>query len=233
MSPDVIRVVEFRLNLSKRICGQCNNDPPYFNMAFRKMSLPKLSLLVLCSAVWLAFLGSLSGFLQEARRQQDTAQEKELLGAVNTQMPPVPWRHMPGSAAQVLLLPTGAALPDYLQALLLRDLANNLWGWFGGTTVQREIEAFPRLFSVIFERPCGRDNPSLADSSNCCLGYPSVVEGLFSGVSRIAGQQCHHALSGLCALRVSPSEVSCGLNSPWWVFDFVLVFPFFQRKFIL
>lgn len=42
MSPDVIGVVEFRLNLSKRVCGQFSNDPAYFNMAFRKMSLPKL-----------------------------------------------------------------------------------------------------------------------------------------------------------------------------------------------
>lgn len=37
-------------------------------------------LLVLCSGVWLVFLGSYSGFLQEAKGQQDTAQDKESLG---------------------------------------------------------------------------------------------------------------------------------------------------------
>ena len=51
MSPDGIRVLEEIWNLSKRMRGQFNNDPLYFNMAFRKMTLPKLSLLVFSSGI--------------------------------------------------------------------------------------------------------------------------------------------------------------------------------------
>lgn len=92
--------------------------------------------------------------------------------------------------------------------------------------MQWEMETFQ--ITVISERRCGQDTP-LADSSKCCLGYSSLVEGLFSGVSKIPGQQCHLALSGLCALHMSHSELSCGLNSPWWVFGF----PVFPKDFTL
>lgn len=56
------------------------------------MALPKLSLLVFCSGLWLVFVGSWSGFLQEGKGQRGTTQKEEFLGAVNTQMPPVPGR---------------------------------------------------------------------------------------------------------------------------------------------
>lgn len=74
----------------------------------------------------------------------------------------------------------------------------------GAQVMQWEMET--SQITVIF---CGQDTP-LADSSNCCLGYPHV-EGLFSGVSKIPGQQCCHALSGFLVLV--------------WVFFFV-----FPRK---
>lgn len=62
--------------------------------------------------------------------------------------------------------------------------------------MQWEMETFQ--IAVISERRCGQDTP-LADSSKCCLGCSCLVEGLYSGVSKIPGQQCHLALSGLCS----------------------------------
>lgn len=223
-------VVSFIMTLSK--------------VAFRKITLPKLSLLVFHSGLLTCCPWQLTGFLQEAKRQQDTAWEKELLGATSTQIPPVPGDAHLANAAYVVLFPTEAAFQDYTrrpccyvvwQTTLGDCLGERLMPW--------EMEAFQSW--VIFKRPCGQNNSFLADSSDCCLEYPSHGEGLLSDSwIKILGQQ-HVAKQhqGWEGFRTAPAPapppelllvLCCTLERKnLRVFDLVLLFPVIQSKLIL
>lgn len=161
----------------------------YFSVTFRKMTLAKLSLLVFSSGVWLAFLGSWLGFCKRQRGRRTPHRKKSswllsapeyLLCLGDTGL---------GNAAHVVLHPREAAFQDCPWTLLFHSLTNNIGGCMGEWLVQWEMEAFRTW--VIFKRPCGQNNSSLADSSKCCLGFPSHMEGLFSDTwVKVLGQQC-------------------------------------------
>lgn len=80
-------------------------------------------------------LGATVGFCKRQRGSRTLHKTKSPWVAVSTQTPPVPGRHLAGSAADVLLA-------DCPSALLLSTLTNSLWDGVGEQLMQWEVEAF-------------------------------------------------------------------------------------------
>jgi len=76
--------------------------------------------------------------LQETKRQQDTTQEKLLLGAANTHTPPVPGRRRPGKCCSGGVAPRRSSLSMLPIDLVVKELdkqpSETVWGndWCSG-----------------------------------------------------------------------------------------------------